>query len=435
MAFLLNTGSKLGYNTNINKDGILTRFINTIGILNPRMGQQTQNIYFQQPLNILVVEDNQVDRRMLESLLSEFPRLTASLKITNTLKDAFQALSQTHYDVVLLDLNLPDSKGEESIHAITRRYPELAIVVNTGAYEDDLGIRTLALGVQDFLVKGKYNAYILNKVLHYAVERKRLETDLKKTSNKLDSAQLQLVQAEKMKVVGTLASGVAHEVKNPLATILYGVTYLTDHVKFDDDKVKIVLDNIKDATMRANEIITDLLDFSSLHKLNIKNEDLNAVIFKSISLVKHQLDKHQVSIIAHPNEALEPIAIDKNRIEQVLVNLMLNSVYAMNKGGAIEVRINAVVLSDDMHELPGPSKNGFQPNDKIVLLTVEDNGCGIPEENLQRIFEPFFTTRRTKGGVGLGLSVVKNIMETHKGDLYIKNRAQGGVKATVVFKA
>lgn len=430
MAFLLNTNVDFGYNNNI-----VNKLSNFNRLLKSRMVHPTENISFQKPLHILLVEDSQVDRRMLESLISESPRLTASLKSTNTLKDALKILHEKHFDVVLLDLNLPDSAGEQSIVTIARHFPEIAIVVNTGAYEDDLGIQTLALGVQDFLVKGKYNGYILNKVLHYAVERKRLEMELRKATNKLDSTQAQLVQAEKMKVVGTLASGVAHEVKNPLATILYGVTYLSEHVKFDDDKVKIVLENIKDATMRANEIITDMLDFSSLHKLNIKKEDFNAVIFKSISLVKHQLDKHHVSVIAHPDESLPLVDIDKNRIEQVLVNLMLNSVFAMAKGGTIEIRVKCVKLSSDLNELPDSSKKNFHPQESVIILSIEDNGSGIPEDKLAHIFEPFFTTRRARGGVGLGLSVVQNIVETHKGAIAIENRSAGGVKATLVLRA
>ncbi|MCA9399520.1 MAG: response regulator, partial [Candidatus Omnitrophica bacterium] len=230
---------------------------------------------FKTPLKVLIVEDNQVDRHMLESLLSENSANVSFLKSTDSLKAAVNLLDQYEFDTVVLDLNLPDSEGKDTLIKLSQQYPELAIVVNTGAYEDDLGIKTLSWGAQDFLVKGKYTAYGLNKSLHFANERKRLEAELKQAQQKIKDAQAQLVQAEKLKVVGGLAAGVAHEVKNPLATILYGVTYLIQVLKEPDEKVKFVLDNIKDATNRANAIITDLLDYSGLTKLNMEKGDLN----------------------------------------------------------------------------------------------------------------------------------------------------------------
>jgi len=203
---------------------------------------------------------------MIVAMLTESADYTSFVKSTNNLKGALKLLDEHEFDVVMLDLNLPDSKGFETLSELNKYFPDITIVVNTGAYEDDLGLRTLSFGAQDFLIKGKYNAYVLNKVLHYSMERKRLELELKDAYAKLKEAQSQLIQTEKMKVVGSLASGVAHEVKNPLATILYGAAYLSDHLKMDDDKVKSVVENIKEATHRANDIITDLLDFSSISR-------------------------------------------------------------------------------------------------------------------------------------------------------------------------
>ena len=390
---------------------------------------------FQDPLKVLVIEDNQVDRKMLESMLTESEDFTSFIKITDTLKDGIDMLDQHEFDVVLLDLNLPDSEGVNTITDLIAVNSRIAIVINTGAYEDELGLKALSLGAQDFLIKGKYNAYVLNKVLHYAVERKRLEHRIIDTDNKLDSANKQLIQAEKMQVVGTLASGVAHEVKNPLATILYGVTYLSDHAKIDDQNAEEVLKNIKDATNRANEIITDLLDFSSLSKIKLKNEEIYVVIDKVLALVKHQLDKYHVQVNVQKNDDLPLVQMDSNRIEQVLVNLVLNSIFAMDGGGQININTKHATLSDDLNELPNPGKNSFQPGENIVILNVEDNGSGIPEDKLEHIFEPFFTTRRTSGGVGLGLSVCHNIMEIHGGDIVINNKPDGGARATLVFRA
>lgn len=386
---------------------------------------------FQKPLRVLVVEDNQVDQRILSAMLKEVSRNINSLKIADSFGKAIKLLDDNEFDVIVLDLNLPDSQGRETLVRLHERDPQMAVVVNTGAYEDDLGLESLHLGAQDFLVKGKYTAYILNKVLQYAVERKHLENELKNTYEQLKETQAQLLQAEKMRVVGNLASGVAHEVKNPLATILYGITYLKDRVKVNDDKYTLVINNIKEATEKANEIITGLLDFSSLARLNKRQENLNAVVEKALSLIQHQLNKNHVEVFRNFEKDVMKVSIDRNRIEQVLVNLLLNAVYAMPKGGEIQIKI----FSQTIPKNAALKWGGLKTGQNVLVLTVDDEGSGIMEQDLDKVFDPFFTTRRANGGVGLGLSVSRSIMEYHEGLIVLANRKKGGVKATLVFKA
>jgi len=390
---------------------------------------------FFKPLRILAIEDNQVDIRIIESMLTESPNNASLFKISTSMKDAMAILEETQFDVIILDLNLPDSQGPDTLKKLNEKYPHLPVVVNTGAYEENLGIQALGSGAQDFLVKGKYTAYILTKTLHYAVERKRLELDLKEVYEKLKAAQTQLIQAEKLKVVGGLASGVAHEVRNPLATILYGATYLSEQLKSKDKKINSVLDNIKEATNRANNIIADLLDFASLSKLSRESHDLNEVTEKSLFLVNHAFEKKKIKVKKNFAKNLPQIKIDKNRIEQVLVNLILNAIQAMPEGGALTVQTYTTTLSKDYSELPNVNRTEFSPGQRIVVCTIEDNGSGIGEEELGKIFDPFFTTKRAKGGVGLGLSVCQNIIEIHEGDIIVENKADQGAQATLVFKA
>jgi len=392
-------------------------------------------IEFKKPLKVLIVEDTNVDRRMLEAMLSEESNATSLLKSSTSLAEALSILEQHEFDVVVLDLNLPDSLGENSLKELRERYPKVAIVVNTGAYEDDLGLKTLGWGSQDFLVKGKYNAYVLNKVLHYAVERKRLEDELRNAYKQIKETQAQLIQSEKLKVVGGLASGVAHEVKNPLATILYGITFLDEQLQEKGEKVDCVLKNIKEGVHRANTIITDLLDFSSLTKLKMNLENINQIVEKALSLTGYQLHKDYVKVMKEFDENIPQINVDRNKIEQVFVNLILNAIHAMPRGGTLTVRTRSMTLSEDFKELPWlGGRGGIYAGQQIEVIEVEDTGVGIPEESLDKIFDPFFTSRRTKGGVGLGLSVIRNIMEIHKGYVWVENKAEGkGARAYVVF--
>ncbi|MBF0522340.1 MAG: response regulator [Candidatus Omnitrophica bacterium] len=369
------------------------------------------------PLRVLIIEDNQVDQAILVAMIMEESKGRSFVQTADTIQAALNLLNSYEFDVLTLDLNLPDSQGEKTIQDITKKAPKVAIVVSTGSYEDELGIRTLSIGAQDFLIKGKYNGYTLNKALYYAIERKRLERELFSLCEEIKETQNQLIQIEKMQLIGTLASGVAHEVRNPLATVLYGVNYLYNRVESDDASIKNVMDSIREAAEKANNIITDLLDFSYINQLNKVESNLNDAVKKSLSLTHHHFQERHIQVIEKLSSDLPTVMVDVNRVVQVLVNLLMNAVHAMPKGGKITIR-----------SLRDPDA------DDTVLIQVDDEGHGIEEKYLSKIFDPFFTTRRSQGGVGLGLFVCQNIMKLHDGGIFLKNRLEGGARATLTFK-
>ncbi|MBN2120550.1 MAG: PAS domain S-box protein [Candidatus Omnitrophica bacterium] len=250
----------------------------------------------------------------------------------------------------------------------------------------------------------------------------------------LKTTQMQLIQAKKMEVVGGLASGVAHEVKNPLSTILYGVEYLRKKIRSEDEKIALTLKHIKEAVRRADNIIRELLDFSSLPKLDSQKEDLNMVIDKALSLTKHQFDKQHIEVIKDFEAALSSVKIDRNRIEQVLVNLVLNAIESMPKGGQLRLRTYNKKLTELDEGIGFRREDVFKLGEKVVVAEIEDTGPGIPENILDKIFDPFFTTKRNIGGTGLGLSIVMNIIKLHDGRIDIRNKKEGGVIVRLMFK-
>lgn len=390
---------------------------------------------FAQPLKVLVVEDNAIDRRILETMLHESSHPVSLLKSTETLAGALQLLEQHPFDVVILDLNLPDSEGRDTLMSLSSKYPYITIVINTGAYEDELGLHTLSYGAQDFLVKGKYTAYMLHKALYYAMERKRLERELTAAYQRLQETQTQLLQMEKMKVVGALASGIAHEIKNPLASISYGATYLHEQIHSGDAKVQSVLANIREAVRRANGIVTDLLNFAGTTSFKKGAENLNEVIEKSLSLIHHELDKKHIRVVKRIDQGIPPVLIDRNRIEQVFVNLMLNAIQASPQGGTLELKTYCQRITEGFCARYNLDKARFGAGTTAIICDVEDNGTGILPEHLQKVFEPFFTTKHASGGIGLGLSVTKNIMDNHNGIVSIENITDhSGVRARLVFQ-
>lgn len=263
---------------------------------------------------------------------------------------------------------------------------------------------------------------------------KNMLLDLKKAHDDLQDTQFQLFQSEKLKVVGRLASGVAHEVKNPLAIILQGVQYLSKKLPKDNQNVVDVINDITNAVHRADTVIKGVLDYSSLSELKIESHDINNVINMTLLLVKHEFNQNHVELIRLPYQDIPKVKIDKNKIEQVLINLILNSVQAMPKGGKLTIKVEArKVMVEDLTFNQMDDENLIL-GESVVVVDIEDTGTGIPPEILNKIFDPFFTTKGGKGGTGLGLPIVKNIVNLHRGKLTIQNREEGGVRSRIYFK-
>lgn len=244
-------------------------------------------------------------------------------------------------------------------------------------------------------------------------DRKHIEEELKAAFDELKITQDQLIQSEKFSAIGRLASGVAHEVKNPLAVILQGIEYLQNKLVTDDETVTTALQRMYAAVGRANNIIKGMLDFSSISIMKKKPCSLNAIIENSLLLLKNDLDRYHVNVVTDLMPDLPNISIDKNRIEQVLINLLINATQAMPEGGRLTV------------------KTYMKEKNKKVVVEIEDTGYGIPKDILGKIFDPFFTTKLHIGGAGLGLSIVRNIIGKHEGTIKVENKKSG--QGTIVF--
>jgi PAS domain S-box-containing protein len=273
-------------------------------------------------------------------------------------------------------------------------------------------------------------------------ERKRAEEalrrvveDLKKSREELRSAHEQLMHAERLETVGRLAAGVAHEVQNPLQILLTSLDYLSQRLPGGDPVLKGVLDEMHDATKRADTIIRGLLDFSRPDKLDCKAQDLNALIQNALALVKHALSLHPIQLQTQLAPDLPSAALDAVKIEQVFVNLFTNAIHAMPEGGVLTVRTWTERLTQSHRDLGSREACHFCAGDTVVMAEIEDTGYGIPPEVLHKIFDPFLTTKATGQGTGLGLAIVKKIIELHSGEIEITNRPERGARCRLMFKA
>lgn len=252
--------------------------------------------------------------------------------------------------------------------------------------------------------------------------------------NELRQVQLQLIEAEKMKSIGRLAAGVAHEVKNPLAILKMGIDFLSS-LDTGDESAPIILREMSDAVLRADSVIRGLLDFSAPKKLEVFPENLNLIIDGALKLVRGEMKGADCEIIRELQPDLPEVPLDAAKISQVFINLFTNAVHAMDGGGTLAVRTYAKQLTGVGANIADQRSESFRVGQTIVVAEIDDTGSGIPEDKLSKIFEPFFTTKPTGTGTGLGLSVVKTIVDLHGGTIDLRNRHEGGVRVTLMFQA
>jgi len=271
------------------------------------------------------------------------------------------------------------------------------------------------------------------ELAHSEASLREALADLKKSHEELKDAQMDLIQAAKMDSVGKLAAGVAHEVKNPLQIILMGVRFLSGRVLSDDENVQMTLAEIGKAVVRADTIVHLLLDLSAPKQMDIKDEDLNTVVEDSLRLVKFEMTSNQVSLVKELAATQPLLRVDRMKMGQVFINLFQNAIHAMPGGGTMTVKTFLRELADTLRFTSDTSH--FHKGETVAVVEIEDTGGGIPEDQLPRIFDPFFTTKPTGKGTGLGLTIVKNIIEMHGGKIDIRNLPDlRGARVTIILK-
>ena len=231
----------------------------------------------------------------------------------------------------------------------------------------------------------------------------------------------QLAQSEKLSSIGLLAAGVAHEVNTPLAVISSYAQMLTKHMR-DDERLAPVLEKITQQTFRASEIVNGLLNFSRTSGTEFTSVDLNELLHDTVALMEHQFKTAQIRVETNLDPQLPRIHGNRGKLQQVILNLMLNAKDAMLGTSNASLRIAT---------FSGAGR---------VLVRIQDSGAGIEREHLHRIYDPFFTTKTkpqegAHKGTGLGLAVSYGIMQEHAGKIHVESELGVGTAFQLEFPA
>ncbi|MEI8342113.1 MAG: ATP-binding protein [Verrucomicrobiota bacterium] len=271
-----------------------------------------------------------------------------------------------------------------------------------------------------------------------ALERSNKE--LEQALTELKVAQAQLISAEKSQLAIRLASGVAHEVRNPLNILNTGLAFISSEPSLSSNPmISMVLHEMQDAIGRADNVISTLMEASSPEGLKLEQTNVNTLIEEVVSEMSGKLEGACVKTSLQLTPVIPLVKMDKPKMSQVIKGVIGNALEAMQKGGALCIctRLQELTLDDITRDAGARGGQMFRAGDSVVTIEIADNGPGIPEEVLPRIFDPFFTTKDTgvKTGLGLGLTVCKAIIELHNGSLEITNRHDGpGTRVAMKIK-
>jgi signal transduction histidine kinase len=239
--------------------------------------------------------------------------------------------------------------------------------------------------------------------------------DIDQTQSELEKSREHLLQAEKMVVVGKLAAGMAHSVRNPLTSVkmrLFSLNRTLDLSSHQKEDFQVISEEI----LHIDNIVQSFLEFSRPPKLRVQDMSPSEVVDHVLRLLSHRLQSYSVTVRLERNGALPEIKVDPERLKEVLVNIIENACEAMKGGGTIIIR----------------EKQGFDSVlGAVVLIHLSDSGPGIPESIRCKVFEPFFTTKEE--GSGLGLSIAVRIMEEHGGRLDLKSGEERGSTFSVIL--
>ncbi|MDI6726713.1 MAG: ATP-binding protein [Smithellaceae bacterium] len=240
---------------------------------------------------------------------------------------------------------------------------------------------------------------------------RNLESKVEERTQEIRNMQDQLIRTEKMASVGQLAAGVAHEINNPLTSIHMYTTLLRDNERLDP-ALQSDISVIATETQRCARIVKGLLEFSREHIPQMLPCSINDIMKKTMDLIEKQFSSADMEIRSRLDEGIPKIYADANQLEQVFINILINSYQAMTEGGILTVA------------------SGLLADEALIYMEISDTGCGIPEEHLNKIFNPFFTTKEHRG-TGLGMAISYGIIENHQGRIEVKSKVGAGTTVTV----
>lgn len=370
-----------------------------------------------------MVEDSEDDALLVQNALKAGVSDLKTERV-QTAEAMAWALKNAEWDVVLSDFSMPSFGALEALGVLKDSKKDLPFIIVSGTVGEDVAVKMMKAGAHDYLMKDNLLRLVpaIHRAFHEASERrKRREAEAE-----LKDKEAQLLQSQKLEVVGSLAGGIAHDFNNLLGAILLycdsAVENLRDPVAAEKD-----ISGIRATAEHAALLTRQLLTFSRKHAHEPTVTQMNSIV-KDIQRILHRMIGAHILLDFQLSEFTETIRVDRAQFGQVILNLVVNSRDAMPKGGALIVKTRLENVRVERKSEPEPVPPGI-----YSVLSVQDHGQGMSRETRAQIFEPFFTTKGPGKGTGLGLSTVWTIVKQHQGYLTVKSELGVGTEFEIYF--
>jgi len=368
-------------------------------------------------LKILLVEDNPGDARLLSELLQEAGPKFASMQHAGRLDQALEMLCQSSFDVILLDLSLPDSQGLETVTRAKHAVGHVPLIVLTGLGDEELAVKAVKCGAQDYLVKDEVTAQWITRSITYAIERRRSEW-IEQERRSLQTA---------VRGMDEMLAVVAHDLRIPLASLRMTSELLMDDECLDDQQTQKFLDMIHSEVLRMARMVDDILEAARLESARAKWQwtfvDVHRVCQDAIEVVTPWVKEKPIEIGWRYVEPHRPFRGDADAVRRLLVNLLSNAIKYTSRGR---------ILIHVTNETRG--------GQEWIGFSVRDTGAGIPESIANHLGRAFALNEGVVDsvvikGVGLGLAICKGIAAAHGGYIAFSSIPGEGSTFTAQLRA
>lgn len=357
-------------------------------------------------ISVLLVEDSNADAKFVRTLLQKHKYDVSHVV---SLADAVAQASTNSFDVILLDLSLPDATGLESLESVKEMGLAIPIIILTGLNDDDTALLAVKLGAQDYIQKSEVNASFLERSIRYAIERDQSRENEKRLA----------VLEQREEFMATLT----HDLKNPLIGTNRVLELMAEQAmgSITDEHAELLL-QIRDSNKILLAMIQNLLDVYRFEKdidaVILANTHLREIVESCLKDIKPIAESRKIEIKMNFSDVQKPVSADALAMRRVFQNLLDNALKFTPAGGRIDLSV--------------------APTNGCVCVEIADNGPGMSQEELSRVFTRFAqgrAGRKFSPGTGLGLFLCKQIVDAHKGQITCQSREGEGTKFKIIIPA